>query len=272
MAHHVVKDGELEEVGQLQLLLHSLYAKYEPFILRIIDRTIKIGFLRGRGKPILKFMGKMLSILPTGEVVSLERAKEFIDAISNLKDAEIAVGPCVCQEALGIRKGIHVKDMTVLYGAEAYKRVKSGYKNLSPDEAKGLLEDLQEEGCMQTFYACMRSKGWVFVICNCESEICLPFRTHQIAGGVLSPGPDIVDWDGDKCIKCGRCVERCHFDANRFVNGSIEIALDKCYGCGLCVSTCPAEARKLVEREDYSNTYYPLDLVNRLQREERRAT
>lgn len=267
----MVQDGKLEEVGQLQLLLHSLYAKYEPLILRVIDRIIKIGFLRGRGKPILKFMRKMGGILPTGEVVSLERAKEFIDAISkNPKDSEIAVGPCVCQEVLGIKKGIHVKDMTVLYGAEAYKRVKSDYKNISPGEAKGLLEDLQEEGCMPTFYACMRSKGWVFVICNCESEICLPFRTHQLVGGVLSPGPDIVDWDRDKCIECGRCVERCHFGANRFINGGIETDLDRCYGCGLCVSTCPAGARRLVEREGYSNTYYPLDLVNRLQREGRR--
>ncbi len=54
------------------------------------------------------------------------------------------------------------------------------------------------------------------------------------------------------------------FGANRFVNGSIEIALDKCYGCGLCVSACPTEARRMVGREGYSNTFYPLDLVNRL--------
>ena len=264
MAHHKIKDGELVEVGIIQPLLQSIYARWEPLILRTFDRLIRIRFLtEGRGNPILKTMARLLSFFPTAEVVTLDRAQDFIDAISVLDNAEIAVGPCVCQEALGRRKGTFMKDMVVLYGAEAYKRAKSGYNDLSSEEAKRLLQELHQEGLMQAFYACMRSKGWVFVICNCEREICLPFRAHQAAGGVLSPGPDIVALDRERCTGCGMCVERCHFGANRLVNGFSEVDLAKCYGCGLCVSTCTGEARRMVKREDYSNRYYPIDLVSK---------
>lgn len=224
---------------------------------------IETEFFRGRGKPILRFIRERMDFLPRGEVVSTKRAKEFVDALSNSEDSKIAVCPCVCQEALGRRDGILVKDITVLYGTEVYKKVKGDYKEMCPDEAKILLEDLHEEGCMHTFYACLKSKGWMVVICNCEDKICLPFRAHQLVGGVLSPGPDIIDCDEDMCGRCGRCVERCHFGANRIIDGKIAFDPEKCYGCGLCVSTCPSEARKLVERMDYSNMYYPVDFVRK---------
>jgi ferredoxin len=252
------------EVGIIQFLLHSLYVRYEPFILRVLDRLLRIHFLtEGRGKPISKVTARLLSFLPTAEVVSLERAKDFIDAISVLENTEVAVGPCICQQALGKRKGTYLKDIAVLYGAEAAKRAKSRHRDLSPEEAKRLLEQLHQEGLKRAFYACLRSKGWVFVICNCEREICLPFRAHQAAGGVFGPGPDIVSRDRERCTGCGICVERCHFGANRLVNGVSEVDLGKCYGCGLCVSTCTGEARRMVKREDYTNRFYPIDLVSK---------
>jgi NAD-dependent dihydropyrimidine dehydrogenase PreA subunit len=256
MAHHIAEDGELEDVGQLQLFLHTLFAKYEPAILRILNWMIETEFFRGRGRPILVFMRKRTDSLPRGEVVSTQRAKEFVDALSNSGDSKIAVCPCVCQEALGRRDGTLAKDITVLYGTEVYERAKGAngsLQEMSPEETKILLEALHEEGCMPTFYACLKSTGWMVVICNCDDRICLPFRAHQLVGGVLSPGPDIIDCDVDSCAGCGRCVDRCHFGANRLVGGKIAVDPEKCYGCGLCVSTCPSEARKLVERIDYTN-------------------
>jgi ferredoxin len=151
----------------------------------------------------------------------------------------------------------------VLYGTEVYEKAKHDITEISPEETKRLIEQLVEEGCMQTFYACMRSQGWMVVICNCEGEICVPFRCHQLVGGVLHPGPDIIECCEDLCIKCGKCVERCHFGVNRLENGAVQVEFDKCYGCGICVSSCPAEARRLAERENYINMYYPLDFVAR---------
>ena len=263
MAHHLVKGGELVEAGRIQLLLQTLYARYEPLILKVLDATLRF-FLKVKGRFILIGLARLLNrFLPTGEVVTLQRATDFIDAISGLEKTQIAVGPCRCQESLGKRKGTYIKDMVILYGVEAYKRASDEYRDLSPEEAKKLLQELHEEGLIPTFYACMGSGGWTFAICNCESEICFPFRAHQAAGGVLHPGPDIVALDSESCTGCGKCVERCHFGANSLVNQTAEVDLTKCYGCGLCVSTCSGEARRMVKREDYHNRYYPIDLVSK---------
>ena len=262
MAHHKLTTGGLEEAGRIQVPLTSFYVRIEPWVIRTLDRTLRF-FLKVRGRPVLMVLSRLLSFLPTGEIVTLEQATGFIDAISVQENSEITVGPCMCQKALGKRKGTYVKDMFVLYGVEAYKRASDEHTDLSPEEVKKLLRELHQEGLMQLFHACMRSKGWFYVLCNCDREICFPFRAHQAAGGVLSRGLYIVALDSERCTGCGICVERCHFGANSLTNGVSEVDLAKCYGCGLCVSTCAGGARTMVEREGYRNRYYPVDLVSK---------
>lgn len=261
MAHHRPKNGELVEVGPVQSTLTFLYAKYEIPILRLLDTTTRM-LIRIKGRPVLWVLSRILgTFLPTAEVVTHEQAADFIDAISGLENTQIAVGPCMCQKALKKRNGTYMKDMVILYGSDAYKRAYgSEYTDLTPEEAKKLLQEFHDEGLMPTFFACMQSGGWVYAICGCEREICFPFRAHQAAGAVMFPGRTVVAVDAEKCTQCGRCVERCHFGANS-VNGSGLVDLAKCYGCGLCVSTCAGEARQMVERENYRNRYYPLKLV-----------
>ena len=264
MAHYQVKDGELVEAGAIQIWLESLWLRVAGLAVWVIDKVL-LRYLNNRfGRPILWVIARTLDhFLDTGEVVTLERAKEFIDAISVLENSQITVSPCRCQKALRKRKGIYMKCMYVLYGAEAYRRVHRDSSELTPEEAKTLFEQLHEEGVMHDFLACMGSKGWLYVICGCEREICCEFKSHQVAGGLISAGPDIVALDKEMCIGDGNCVERCHFGANSIVNGSAEVDLAKCYGCGLCVSTCAGGARTMVERKDYHNRYYPIELVRK---------
>ena len=263
MGHHKVKDGELVEAGAIQIWLQSLWARTVGLAVWVFDKLIR--YLNNRfGRPILWLIARALDhLIDTSEVVTVERAKDFIDAISGLENPEITVFGCKCQRALGKRKGTYMKCMNVLYGAEAYKTPGHDYRDLTPEEAKALLEQLHEEGLMHAFLACMYSKGWVYGICSCDSEICIEFKAHQVAGGIIFPGPDIVALDREMCTGCGICVERCHFGANSIVNGSAEIDLAKCYGCGVCVSTCSGGARTMVEREGYRNRYYPIELVNK---------
>lgn len=262
MAHYHAKDGQLAEVGRVQLFLQTTFARNELTIIRQLDATTRF-FSWLRAWPILWVLSRLVGrYLSTAEVVTVEQAIAFIDAISDQEGAEIALGPCRCQKALGKRNGTYMKDMLVLFGAEAYKKSSDECKDISPEEAKRLLREFHREGLMQTFFACMRSQGWLYAICNCESKICFPFRAHKAAGAVFNPGPDIVALDSAKCTSCGICVDRCHFGANS-VNGSSEVDLAKCYGCGVCVSTCAAEARVMVKRDGYRNRYYPVDLVSR---------
>jgi NAD-dependent dihydropyrimidine dehydrogenase PreA subunit len=261
MAHHKVKNGELVRAGRIQVMVDNFYSRNEPMILRVLDATTRF-FVKVRAKPILGLLSRLLGfVLPTGEVVTAERAIDFIDAISVLDKTEIAVGPCMCQKALGKRNGTYIKDMVILYGAEAYKMAYPEYKDLSPEEAKELLRKFHKEGLMPTFYSCLRSGGWIYAICNCEGKICFPFRAHQAAGAVMYPGPNIVAVDKDNCIGCGMCVERCHFGANALTNEICKVDLAKCYGRGICIPTCNGQARRMVEREGYHTRYYPIELV-----------
>jgi len=264
VAYHKVKNGELVRASRIQVMLDSFYARNEPMILRVLDATTRF-FLKLRAKPVLWVLSRLIgAVFPTGEVVTTERAIEFIDAISVLDKTEIAVGPCMCQKALKKRNGTHIKDMVILYGVGAYKMAfPAEYKDLNPDEAKELLHKFQEEGLMPTFYTCWRAGGWIYAICNCESKICLPVRAQKAAGAVMYPGPDIVSLNSDECIGCGTCVERCHFGANTLGNGTCQVDLTKCYGCGVCIPTCQGQARKMLERAGYRPRYYPVELVSK---------
>jgi NAD-dependent dihydropyrimidine dehydrogenase PreA subunit len=260
MAHHKFTRGGLERAGRTQIPLTSFYIGIEPLVIRTLDRTLRF-FLKIRARPVLMVLSRLLSFLPTGEVMTTEQATDFMDAMQRLGNSEITVGPCMCQKALGQRKGTYIKDMFVLYGAEAYRKAESDSRDLTHEEAKALLRDLHSEGLVPMVHACMRSMGWAYVLCFCEREICFPFRAHQAAGGVLGRGLYVVALDSEKCVACGTCVERCHFGANSLENGVSEVNLGECYGCGLCVSTCAGGARSMVKREDYRNRYYPLDMV-----------
>lgn len=261
MTYHKVRNGKLVRAGKFQVMVDSFYVRNEPMIIRVLDATTRF-FLRVRARPVLWLLSRLIgTVLPTGEVVSTERAIAFIDAISVLDKTEIAVGPCMCQKALGKRNGTYIKDIAILHGAGSHKIASAEYKDLSPQGAKQLLRQLHDEGLIPSFYSCLRSGGWIYAICSCEGKICFPFRAHQAAGAVLYPGPDAVTLNSDDCAGCGTCVERCHFGANTLVNGSAEVNLAKCYGCGLCVTTCPGQARKMVNRNGYSCRYYPIDLV-----------
>jgi len=69
MAHHRPRDGEVAEVGRIQLLLHTLYARYEPWILRVLHGTLRF-FSKVRGRPILWILSRLLGrFLPTGAII-----------------------------------------------------------------------------------------------------------------------------------------------------------------------------------------------------------
>src|SRR5512136_1546026 len=139
MAYHKVKKGKLVRVGRIQVLVDSFYVKHEPTIIRVLDATTRF-FVKLRAKPVLMLLSRLMgTVLPTGEVVTTDRAVSFIDAISGLDKTEIAVGPCMCQKALGKRDGTYIKDLAILHGAEAYKTAyPAEYKDLNASEAKEL--------------------------------------------------------------------------------------------------------------------------------------
>ena len=61
---------------------------------------------------------------------------------------------------------------------------------------------------------------------------------------------DLAVLDQNKCIKCGKCMEICRFDAVEISEKGYNIIPLECEGCGYCTHICPSDALKLEKQKD----------------------
>ena len=121
-------------------------------------------------------------------------------------------------------------------------------KIVTLNEALKALMRSHEAGLVHMAYT-MKGDDHPTVICSC-----CPCCCHTL-GGLLRYGIStqvltsrLIASDDSNCIDCGKCVERCVFEARSMKDGKKQYNAAKCFGCGLCVSTCPSGAIDLVPR------------------------
>ena len=202
LAGHVAFVGDkLVPIGRVHYVLHWLYGKYEPWILRLVDWFLCKKFITDTppGRAFLTLLATTSHYLPHGIVVPTTSAVNLVRFIESLQGEanapKLAVGPCVCQMALNRWQEPSCKDIVVLYGAEIYLHLKMGYRIIDADEAVAILERCRDAGLVHSLDFCMQSGQWHFVICNCDREICVLVRTFLITGKMIYAGPLIVIFD-----------------------------------------------------------------------------
>ena len=247
-------------VGRLQYLTQWFYGVTEPLILKFTDFMLRT---EGRKAKLVK-MSKPKS-LPSGVILSTEAVCRFIDFIYAIESpnekARIAVTDCVCQTSLNRFREPRRKDMALLYTAELYTTCKhTGVKNTyepieTAERAKQMIREFHQAGLLHNVLYCNGSGKWTFVICNCDDEICVPFRAYMAGRTAeFGAGPEIISYDQAKCKgieTCGQCLKRCVLKACATHAGKSTVDYARCLGCGLCTSTCMGRARHLVPRADY---------------------
>ncbi len=259
VAHVRLSGTELVPAGPVQYFLHKLYAIAEPPILRIVDFLITSRVITGTapGRAVLKLIALLSHYFPHGLVLTTAAASRFmrhIDTVEGPRGARIAVGPCVCQRALDRWMEPSCKDIVVLYGADIYHHLNIGYRVIDADEAVSILEQCRDAGLVHSLDFCMQSGKWTFVVCNCDRDICVLYRTWRHTGKFLYPGPEIAALEPGKCRgeeKCGLCVKACLFDAITATGLAPSYDPAKCMGCGQCVRTCRGKARRMICRERF---------------------
>jgi NAD-dependent dihydropyrimidine dehydrogenase PreA subunit len=259
LAHVGLDRSALRRVGPLQYVLQWLYAAGEPTVIRFTDWLIGQAWAQGTlpGRALLWSLSQLSRVLPHGVVVTTASASafaRFLEAAEGPKGARLAVGPCVCQHALSRHEEPHCKDVTLLYGAEIYSHLDRGYRLIDAEEAASIFERCGERGLVHTVDFCLQSGRWTFVVCNCDREICILTRVHALTGRFISPGPAVVRHDPGRCegpAVCGRCVEACIFDACSADGEAVDVAEERCMGCGRCVDRCPG-AMVMIPRQDYA--------------------
>lgn len=260
---YVLKGDQIKKVTSKQRFVQWWYGFFEPYLIRYGNYMLKTK--KNTKKYIKQSKPKCL---PSGVIISTDAACRFIDFIYEAKSDNItprmAVTKCVCQTALKKYKEPIKKDIALLYAADMYTSMKrTGIKEKfevikTAEEAKKMIRYFDECGLMHNVLYCNHSGKWTFVMCNCDNEICVPFRSYMAGRKEeMSAGPEIISYDKDKCIginNCGKCLERCILKACSVGDdGKCKVTKEDCLGCGLCVATCEGNARSLVPREDYKH-------------------
>ena len=113
---------------------------------------------------------------------------------------------------------------------------------IDKEKAKEIVKQSDKAGLMHT----ANPNG----ICNCCGDCCYLFRgqKRRKSIGVWPASPYIIDIDEEKCVGCGICEKRCHFDVFEIVDRKAKINIDKCVGCGICNQTCPRQALSMKGR------------------------
>ncbi len=260
-------------VSLLQYIVHYAYGVNEPTILRMSAAMLDEyeGTPEGLRRKVLEKVIRTAQntsetgnkLIPHGIVLGRKATANLIDFVYHVegyRGARMAVGPCICQVASHkLPEGVEEmewKDLTLFYGADIYKDLPLGHKEVNAEEAKEIFEKMHEKGYVHNAFYLFGKRSGLFVLCNCDKDLCQTVRGTRLLGPGLTSekGPEITKRDASKCLgpeECGMCVKRCPYGANKIVDGQIVFNRDKCMGCEVCVTTCKGHARELEERKDY---------------------
>ena len=72
-----------------------------------------------------------------------------------------------------------------------------------------------------------------------------PLRCSWCANPESQSAHPEIGWFENRCLQCGKCVQRCKEGALQHIDGRIHILRDHCSLCGLCADSCPGGALKI---------------------------
>ena len=169
---------------------------------------------------------------------------------------------CPCRQgARYLGKGCEHSDENCLhFGSMGRYIVEQGMgRQIAKEEAIAILKKADDEGLV---HACDNIEGHLSTICSCCGCNCVFLHAVKQGLHALSPSNYAAQVDGDTCIGCETCTERCPVGAVTLADDSTaSVDQTRCLGCGVCASACPIGSIGLVRREGINP---PLDITTML--------
>ena len=203
-------------------------------------------------------------VLPDGEeILPLDDWKKIIE-----RNEIIGVSTCQCRLRRVLQDQVqdgcdHPMETCMSFGEEAQYYIENNLaRQIDKEEATAILQRNVDLGMViQSAYSKASE-----VICSCHGDCCDILSTYVALGAegcaAINSMPQVSHYnlvvDGDACIKCGACVERCPLFAITMTDDG-PVVDAKCVRCGQCATVCPAEARKLTVKDD--NPELPEDML-----------
>lgn len=198
--------------------------------------------------------GFFLRTIPIGESIKPEyRIASYEDAEEIIKSKNfIAIADCICHETYEKEGGScnNPREVCFMFGAMARYYVDNNLgRQVSLEEALDIQRRAQEAGLVIQPGSTQNPTG----ICNCCGTCCGMLialrKMPKPAEEVFSNHYALVD--GESCIGCGLCEERCPMDAISLNDSSVAVVnRDRCIGCGVCVPACSVEAIQLQVKDE----------------------
>lgn len=186
------------------------------------------------------------SLKNTSEILPFDRLKEKIGTLKYF-----AVSKCPCRQMMAYEgKGCgHSLDNCLHFNDMGRYVVEQGMgREITKEEAIAILEEADKEGLV---HVTENLEGYISMVCNCCGCCCVFLQTQRLMNLTMVSSSNYVSRvDGEICIGCLTCAERCPMGA--VAKGDDEKARvdpSRCIGCGVCAPTCPSKAISLVLRE-----------------------
>ncbi|NNG01086.1 MAG: 4Fe-4S binding protein [Desulfobacteraceae bacterium] len=175
-------------------------------------------------------------------VIPTERVMEIIG-----NERSFAVTDCVCRTEY--KRCDNPVRVCLLLNDSADRQVKKGSADrITVGEAEVVLQKANDHGLIHlTFY---EPGEKLYALCSCCSCCChdLQLMRSTRRNDLIAQSGYVAVTSESSCTNCGRCTERCVFDARCLTDDGLQVDMEKCYGCGLCITTCPEHAIELKEK------------------------
>ncbi|MCD8098380.1 MAG: FAD-dependent oxidoreductase [Lachnospiraceae bacterium] len=157
-----------------------------------------------------------MHVIPVEQAIPVESKSLDIEHLSYwLKKYEghISVGQCSCRASRAVMgEGCADDEMSWCIGVgdfADYSMETNKSHRISYDEAIEILKKAEDNGFVHQITN-IDGENKIFGICNCNVNVCNALRTSQLFNTPnLSHSAYTAEVDREKCVACGKCVEKC---------------------------------------------------------------
>jgi Pyruvate/2-oxoacid:ferredoxin oxidoreductase delta subunit len=205
----------------------------------MVDGWVKEGKIPYSSKviPVQQSVSGLQWVLPTQQVLEILR-----------NSRSFALANCACRTKY--KRCDKPLEVCFYINDFADKKVEEGAgRHVDFKEAAEILKLANEQGLIHlTIY---NPEQHVYALCSCCECCCHDIYFMKKLGrpDLVAHADYIASVNRNTCVQCGKCADRCVFDARVKQNGNVSFDQERCFGCGLCVSTCPSNSIRMVLRK-----------------------
>ncbi len=186
--------------------------------------------------PLNKSLSAQQWVLPSEQVLKILRNAQ-----------SVAVQKCGCRLHYS-RCDNPLEVCFVLNKLAELSIAKGRARPISISEAMDIFHKSDENGLIHlTLY---QPDHEIYALCNCCPCCCHDLLLMKICDrrDLIAHSEYVAVTNMESCNNCGKCIQRCIFEARTLNNNRMQYNSNLCLGCGLCSTICEVNATVMMPR------------------------